>query len=90
MAECTRITPEERERRESFYRMKHRPFNILDMYTWSYPFKMSGLAFGTGATMITIHNTIYRKPWYYGMLVYLYCIIFLKNLKIKMIKFLNL
>lgn len=66
MAECTFISQEERDRRESFYRMKHRPFDIRDMYTWRQPYKMCSLAICSGAMMISVHNSIYRKPWHYG------------------------
>lgn len=68
MAECTFISDKERERRESFFRMKSRPFSIFDMYTWRQPYKMGALAIFSGGLIISVHNTIYKKPWYFGML----------------------
>ncbi|EYC35365.1 hypothetical protein Y032_1072g3538 [Ancylostoma ceylanicum] len=39
MAESTRVSPEELERREKYLRAGLREVNLMDPFTWSYPMK---------------------------------------------------
>ncbi|KIH45313.1 hypothetical protein ANCDUO_24646 [Ancylostoma duodenale] len=43
MAESTRVSPEELERREKYLRAGLREVNLMDPFTWSYPLKGAGV-----------------------------------------------
>uniref|UniRef100_A0A915EF61 NADH dehydrogenase [ubiquinone] 1 subunit C2 n=1 Tax=Ditylenchus dipsaci TaxID=166011 RepID=A0A915EF61_9BILA len=67
MAECTRYSEKERQRREDHFRMHQRPYTILDPFTWSNEARLAIAAFATCLGGTVYFNAWYKKPWYYGI-----------------------
>ncbi|KAE9414690.1 hypothetical protein Angca_001071, partial [Angiostrongylus cantonensis] len=70
MAESTRTTPEEIERREKYLRAELREMNPVDPFTWSYPmnrFQGAGVLVGLSLVSTHLYNIWYKKPYYFAI-----------------------
>ncbi|KAI6240961.1 hypothetical protein M3Y99_00405900 [Aphelenchoides fujianensis] len=66
MAEITRVSPAEIQRRENFLRANQRERTTFDPFTWSYPWKTAGVTAAIGLWGMYFHNLYTQKPWYFG------------------------
>jgi len=69
MTEATKISPEELQRREDYWRAYQRPRNLMDPFTWDYPYKTALVGVTICLLGIRVHNYWMRKPWSYGLYV---------------------
>uniref|UniRef100_A0A1I7U8I3 NADH dehydrogenase [ubiquinone] 1 subunit C2 n=1 Tax=Caenorhabditis tropicalis TaxID=1561998 RepID=A0A1I7U8I3_9PELO len=73
MADSTRVSEQELERRESFIRAGHRERSLVDPFTWSYPLKLkfiiqgAGAMLGISAVSVYLQNRWNKKPDYYAI-----------------------
>ncbi|ETN68802.1 hypothetical protein NECAME_15613 [Necator americanus] len=67
MAETTRVSTEELERREKYLRAGLREVHPLDPFTWSYPMKGAGVMFGTSILGCHLYNVWNKRPYYYAI-----------------------
>ncbi|ULU01551.1 hypothetical protein L3Y34_001705 [Caenorhabditis briggsae] len=67
MAETTRVSEKELERREGFIRAGHRERHVIDPFTWSYPWKGAGVMLGVSTAALYLQNRWNKKPYYYAI-----------------------
>ncbi|KAL6726007.1 hypothetical protein Aduo_008020 [Ancylostoma duodenale] len=67
MAESTRVSPEELERREKYLRAGLREVNLMDPFTWSYPLKGAGVMVGASLISAHLYNIWNKRPFYYAI-----------------------
>ncbi|CAD6188016.1 unnamed protein product [Caenorhabditis auriculariae] len=67
MADSTRVSEAELQRRESYIRAHRRHQNVADPFTWTYPWKGAGAMFGISMIAALLHNRWNKKPYYYAL-----------------------
>ncbi|EPB66824.1 hypothetical protein ANCCEY_14088 [Ancylostoma ceylanicum] len=67
MAESTRVSPEELERREKYLRAGLREVNLMDPFTWSYPMKGAGVMVGASLVSAHLYNMWNKRPFYFAI-----------------------
>ncbi|KJH43208.1 hypothetical protein DICVIV_10768 [Dictyocaulus viviparus] len=68
MAESTKVSEKEIERREKYLRAGLREVNLVDPFTWPYPAKGAGTMLGLTLISGHIYNMWNKKPYYFDML----------------------
>lgn len=67
MADSTRVSEKEIERRETFIRAGHRARHLADPFTWSYPLKGASAMLGISLASVYLQNRWNKKPYYYAI-----------------------
>ncbi|GMS88624.1 hypothetical protein PENTCL1PPCAC_10799, partial [Pristionchus entomophagus] len=67
MADNTRVSEAEVTRREQHIRAGLREREVMDPFTWSYPFKGAALMTGVGLVAMYVTNRWNKKPYYYAL-----------------------
>ncbi|KAK0416973.1 hypothetical protein QR680_012778 [Steinernema hermaphroditum] len=67
MSSSTIVNQKELERRESYIRAYNRPRDLLDPFTWTYPWKGAGVMAALSVGTIHLHNLWMKKPWYFAV-----------------------
>ncbi|GMR41751.1 hypothetical protein PMAYCL1PPCAC_11946, partial [Pristionchus mayeri] len=67
MADNTRVSDAEITRREQYIRAGLREREVLDPFTWSYPFKGAAVMAGVGLVAMYVTNRWNKKPYYFAL-----------------------
>ncbi|CAI5446584.1 unnamed protein product [Caenorhabditis angaria] len=68
MADSTRVSEKEIERRESYIRAGNRERKLIDPFTWAYPWKGAAVTFGISLVGALLHNRWNKKPYYFAII----------------------